>query len=1105
MCVQALSKRILPLILLAGFVLAPSHGKGAQYVVAWGDDTYGQCDVPPGLTNIVAIAAGQYCSFAVRADGLVVAWGQNYLGLVSTPSGLINVTAVSAYGWHALALKRDGTVFGWGQDVDYVTSIPAGLSNVAAIATGAYQGVALLSNGTVRAWGGNCLEANIPSWLTNAVAIGAANSVTYVVRSDGTLVSSASNWTNALPGFTNVAAISVCDTHSLVLKRDGTVQDIDGNQCGSNLGHPFDTPAVLGPLVSISANNTNDLAIASNRTLVGWGSSPSGQITIPPGLTNVVAVSAGVNHSLAIVAVQDGSPVVVRHPASVGAYSGANAAFTVAAEGAAPLACQWQFNGINLSGATNFTLTLTNVQLTNSGNYQAVVSNPYGFALSLSANLSVTNQSPVILTQPANSSPGVGSTASLSVSATGSLPLGYQWHFNGTNLSGATTSTLTFSSVPETALGYYDVLITNLYGATNSSTAFLDVIGLAAALEATNLVWTTGGNSPWFVQTNYDSFFYGQLSPVARSGVITNNQSSVLQTTATGPGKLSFSWAVSSQPSVDYLAWYVNGAEQARISGSYPPQNGWNSQTAYFGAGTLNLQWIYSKGPSGSGGQDAAWLDHVTFTPGEFLPSGSVQPLGANPFPGSNVTFMVQPAGLAPFTYQWQHNGININGATNSSLTITNVQLSDNGTYQVLMGNVYGTALSSSSTLNVLLFIGPLQPQDALDRWYYRDSTPLNRVKYAGGMFIGLGANGKLMTSPDGSNWTTRATGTTSTLTGVAYGNVLTPPPAGRLNEFVAVGAGGVVIASTNGVNWTPLSPPFFQDFNDVAYLDGGFILTATRAQTNEANLYGFDGSGWFPTQFPGPGLPDGGGGYISSAIGCDAANGVAVTAGGTEFAYDIWTSFDFGYDWTYTGFSDAVVNGIAYGNGVFVMVGWEGWPRVSTDDGSTWQYVVDRVNISNPSGGYLPMVGSDINFGNGTFVVARSFLEDGILTTTNGFNWHLRPTFGGNSVVSIAYGNGTFVAIVNNGNSSYGLYPSGIYQSAPVAVPMLTIAAQAGPSTVTVTVSGEAGRRYRLQSSPDLQTWTDRLIYTNAAMTTQFVDSIAPGVSQQFYRAVSP
>ena len=60
-------------------------------VVVWGDNTYGQTNVPAGLSNVVAIAAGFYHCLALRNDGTVTAWGNNTYGQTNVPAGLANV------------------------------------------------------------------------------------------------------------------------------------------------------------------------------------------------------------------------------------------------------------------------------------------------------------------------------------------------------------------------------------------------------------------------------------------------------------------------------------------------------------------------------------------------------------------------------------------------------------------------------------------------------------------------------------------------------------------------------------------------------------------------------------------------------------------------------------------------------------------------------------------------------------------------------------------------------------------------------------------------------------------------------------------------------
>jgi hypothetical protein len=73
-------------------------------VVAWGYNGSGQTTVPPGLTGVTAIAAGDSHSLALKTDGTVVAWGDNWSGQTTVPPGLTGVTAIAAGNRHNLAL-----------------------------------------------------------------------------------------------------------------------------------------------------------------------------------------------------------------------------------------------------------------------------------------------------------------------------------------------------------------------------------------------------------------------------------------------------------------------------------------------------------------------------------------------------------------------------------------------------------------------------------------------------------------------------------------------------------------------------------------------------------------------------------------------------------------------------------------------------------------------------------------------------------------------------------------------------------------------------------------------------------------------------------------
>jgi hypothetical protein len=79
----------------------------------------------------------------------------------------------------------------------------------------------------------------------------------------------------------------------------------------------------------------------------------------------------------------------------------------------------------------------------------------------------------------------------------------------------------------------------------------------------------------------------------------------------------------------------------------------------------------------------------------------TMQPTNQAVFAGSNATFSVTASGTSPLSYQWSLNTTNIVGATNATLTLTNVQFSQAGSYAVTITNTVGSVQSSNATLTV--------------------------------------------------------------------------------------------------------------------------------------------------------------------------------------------------------------------------------------------------------------------------------------------------------------------------------------------------------------------------------------------------------------------
>jgi hypothetical protein len=169
-------------------------------------------------------------------------------------------------------------------------------------------------------------------------------------------------------------------------------------------------------------------------------------------------------------------PTITRQPQAISAPLGGIATLSVSAAGSSPLSYRWQRNGVNLLGANKSFLTIVNAQPTDSASYRVWVTNSAGSIYSQPATLTVL-QPPVIIGQPAGITVSQGGAATLSVTATGTAPLAYQWYLNNAPLSTATDSSLPLTPADVSQAGIYQVVVTNSVGMVASAPAVLKVIG----------------------------------------------------------------------------------------------------------------------------------------------------------------------------------------------------------------------------------------------------------------------------------------------------------------------------------------------------------------------------------------------------------------------------------------------------------------------------------------------------------------------------------------------------------------------------------------------------------------------------------------------------
>ena len=230
-------------------------------------------------------AGGRGHSIALNVDGTIRTWGNDASGQLgvgrslesSKPlvvAGATGISKIASSDWHVVALKADGSVLAWGLNsdgqlgdgttVNRASPVPvSGLAGVVEIAARGHT-VALKRDGSVWAWGSN-----------GGGALGNRGS------SDPTTPAQVN-------GLAGVRKISAGSGFTLALKDDGSVwawgrngfgQLGDGMKAEANTGRA--TPAAVSGLsgvMAISAGINHSLALKADGTVWAWGNNSSGQL-----------------------------------------------------------------------------------------------------------------------------------------------------------------------------------------------------------------------------------------------------------------------------------------------------------------------------------------------------------------------------------------------------------------------------------------------------------------------------------------------------------------------------------------------------------------------------------------------------------------------------------------------------------------------------------------------------------------------------------------------------------------------------------------------------------------------------------------------------------
>lgn len=222
------------------------------------------------------------------------------------------IAAVATGTHHGLFLDESGGLAGWGRNLRGEAKPPVGATNLVNVAAGGGHSLALRRDGTLLAWGQNWAgQTNVPSAATNLVALSAGWAHSAALRADGEVLVWGDNEYQQLelpPSATNVIALDCGYYHTLALRADGRVISWGLGGYASSVdeqGEPFpptadEVPASATNIVAVSAGWGHSLAVREDGTVLAWGDDSYRQLAVPPNATNVVAVSAGFYHSVAL-------------------------------------------------------------------------------------------------------------------------------------------------------------------------------------------------------------------------------------------------------------------------------------------------------------------------------------------------------------------------------------------------------------------------------------------------------------------------------------------------------------------------------------------------------------------------------------------------------------------------------------------------------------------------------------------------------------------------------------------------------------------------------------------------------------------------------------
>jgi hypothetical protein len=464
---------------------------------------------------------------------------------------------------------------------------------------------------------------------------------------------------------------------------------------------------------------SNQIAGAVHPTLILSNVQPSQAGAYFVLVTNLYGFAQSSNATLTVVGSTSSNtaPVITHQPTNQTVSVGGNVTFTVAATGSPTLVYQWYFgDGIFLSSSSRPTLTLSNVQPSNAGNYFVIVTNQFGSATSSNAVLTVT---------------GGGTSNTCTPPASGLVSW---WKAEGNALDSADGNNGTL--VNDVGFAPGEVGQGFLFTHTNQNVRIpassnLDVgLGDGLTLEAWINPSDVSKYDPIFEYNADDGVTYwGVHLYVVPTGSSSNNVGALyanVQEVGNIWHQLQSADAVVGADSLQHVALtydktsgvarlYRNGVIVAETTfGSFTPKTtGYlnigcrptdpANQSLTF-SGVIDEPSVYNRALSSNeiaaiyNAGTAGKCSSVSGT----APMITQQPTNRTVSVGGTAAFSVSATGTQPLSYRWSGPSGVISNATSSLLILSNVQPANAGNYHVLVSNAFGSTLSSNATLTVV-------------------------------------------------------------------------------------------------------------------------------------------------------------------------------------------------------------------------------------------------------------------------------------------------------------------------------------------------------------------------------------------------------------------